>query len=283
MSIRIMTEAGEQFYNKNVQFPVVEVMDGILPRDNHIRLKFADLAIKSHVANKDGVLVSVVEPRTEGSSTYIVEQGVGINRVLKDGQLKSVNPHFKNDKACQYDTQQFGYNRQLKWYHFFVCALRPDICQMYADNLSLEINHCIIPKKGVVESVPDIQFYEVVSTSRNANHRVFVERNELYGTPVSCFDFNELRTLWARFKVNEGIIGGTKYIGKNRILMHYMTVGSYRRLLTWCFFIKYHTNGGSSAWKLFLRWFNREFYYCMHGEDLASFKNYIIEALFQSI
>lgn len=259
--------------------PVVEIRPITDPKKEETVNRWEDIAPRVQRSVENGVNIAVIDNSSRNMRNYKIKDGYGIYAIKGDGEeLKqriTFNPtHRCVDKRVISRTAD-GVDLCDRYYRTLVFTLHPAVCKYYIADNGLDLNHVIIDQAGEQRVEFCSQFYEACSKSFNNAHRKFVKRFGLYGVPVSSFDINRLEDLYLSRgveddKIEDILLEGTvDDVLNNRNTYSYM----YRRLLTWVYYIQYHTDGSKEVYKRFYDWCISE--YGVDNMTLDDFKNKI--------
>lgn len=243
--------------NPDVKFPMAMVQELISPKDSPTANKelrpimkasrlFGDVA---EVYNDEGTEV-----------LHRVKDGKGLFRVLPDGserQIKDTSLEKGGNK-----TPYFG-QHQIKIYTGFICTLMPHLGKVYLNDDGLDINHCIIPSIGEKSPAIYTEFFEIVNRSRNSLHGKFVKKYDLYDCPVSALDIERLKEkVFSAYGVDhpeEDPVEDPELDSIPQAFENRDAIAIKRKLITWWYFLKHHTEMTENMWNVFKDWLSTVF------------------------
>jgi hypothetical protein len=213
-----------------------------------------------HSARFGGDINKAVIYDTENNLRTVVKDGYGVFVVDGDHEKQVYDPSLAIKSGTTFFSQW-----QMPIHMGFLCSLFPELGNVYLETYALDINHCIIPSKGCRYPSICSEFFEMVDRSRNCCHAHFIKKWDLYDCPVSAFDIYRLRDIFTSYvpAVDNPCADSTDYaitvidvafssddVKEIKVLR--------RKLITWLYFIKKHTNGRDEVWNCFREFLMRE-------------------------
>lgn len=236
--------------------PAVEINDVVLERKETVINKWDAILSKTEKTEYG----AKINKFSEGGKETLIREGFGIFKRSKTGQVVKVHKNSMSEK----DPLNLDIPNKIgdKPYKLFLFTLYPNLLSKYLNDVGLDVNHCIIPEKGYVDDPTNSEFFEIVGRGRNIAHSKFVGRYNLYKAPVSSFDLDRLEDLYEAYRVldvqtddEEGIIPEKiSDVFENKSVSKSIK----RRLITWVYFINYHTDGEDRIWEAFRVYWEEE-------------------------
>lgn len=282
MSINLLTGTGihinPEEEAKWIQ-PAVECQSIIIPKKEETVKIWEDILPRvKHSLTKQGKEARI-DNSDRNMQDVIVKDGYGIYVDKPAGEAHKnlyYDEYNKSVSRLHISRWEDGSYMKSRYFVTLICALYPGIAKRYILDKGLDVNHVIIDIRGSQRIEYNSEFYEVVNKGRNRSHGSFIKRYNLYGAPVSCFDFDRLYDIYEangilEVNLNEEFVEGVPLETVMSDLDTYR--GAYRRLITWLYYLENHTTNNDRVWRAFYDYFEREF--ATSFNSLSEFREYI--------